>query len=1483
MKINLLHKSYHITTIMFFKKLFKIFKKNSSSIFFLITLLYFLYTYVSIFLYIFNNALFYLFVNISFFYLCFHFVVRALTYPGSLFIFYHKTNYDNRIEICKFYLKETVKLTCLINDVGERIKEIAKNDDKTNDYIMIKLEQLFSDYNNKDAYFNFFSSLNIFYTLYISYYLYINLEENADLSDEQLNFYYYLKFFMIRINEIKVYINKSDIIYPELFTEIKIRRDFNECVNEFMKNKNTLYEQNFEEKVKKENKLNSPYEKWKCKILNYIFNIKELNNSKIQEESKFLISTNNNNNTNRYYNIYNNKPIHISDKINNSNYDSEKDVYNFSDKNKNTYNDFNHIKNENTNLRNNNVYMNNIPSNYVNIKFLSLFYHENYEKSITHVNYKDFFMEVNYHDFLKLLDDLTFFLNKLSDIFKINTLRKKFQIKNAYSFINNFSKNHIAGTLDLFKYEMIYKYYAKQQYMYINKTKIDCMFIPCKKFLNDKMQKYINLKKSGKSLDIYENSSNNNSIFFNAFNNEFYNYIYHNDYLYDIPLVLYFNPNGSYYELNACCSGTIQFYLENNINVFVYNYRGYGKSKGFPNFNKNNIDALKISEYLLSKKVKYLGLHGRSIGGPLCSYVTYHLCNFDKKNSNTELMDKLYKNELHKKRINKQINKINRLMNKKKKKISEKLLFPFKYIMIFLQYITLLKLRVYNSRMKKKMNLNNVSSKKLLNCSNSLENSKISFVCIDKSFYNFEEVAKYMIGEYAYNVLQFTSYKLDITKYYINSNVPKILIYDNYDEIIHYMSNALTGISKEVSKLYKNGKLNMNTQRRKSEIKQSKREDYENDDLNTDDLLPLVENTDDYNIINNINKDTEIEKNNNFYDMKKSNNYKNNNLNRNSINILNEKPHYNDIFIIDEYIDNCWLDNKLKNIDFRLFLQSWKILNDCILFLNKSSTTNNSFISIGLETYTSIMSLYNSKEDKLEKQTQNAIYCIYNDNFSFISPFKKVNSTYEDFIMEYMNDDSIFKKTNIYDMLKEDEDFKHEMDKLNKILKDLYMSKRKEIEKVHFTYSGFFLKNDFLYDYINTENRNNDQPAFHIEDIDVITFLNEFSSSIDEIINTINYNLNSCGQLFNELNKVPEKEKVNFLKYFICRMKVFGSYPSQCFNLQKKNEFFNHLYHIPYIFSHYYEKELLNDNEEKKNIFNMNNKNEKEDEKSSMNISKEDIHFTNSNFAYKNRSTINNFSETNRNYFNEDNISRTYVTIKKSMLLHDLIICLNYFKEYNNSSTFNIFYKLVDNTYIIDIKQLLSFLKSRSNLSIKSNKFLDIFANDIGIDANNINLPEHLEKYVSWMRLNNRMTICKIYQLIRNELNKIKTYTEKLTSEYSTISQNTNIQFIIFLIYRISIFKKIITHTYIIYTFFQRLNKSLDMNINQDDLDKNLDIKLLEPIKSFKIFYKDYYKIYSPKVLGFPLLVNSGHNGNLNKNEENFLHICLNSFLKQYI
>ncbi|SCO74330.1 conserved Plasmodium protein, unknown function [Plasmodium vivax] len=1485
-----------MSTIMFCKKFFKSFKKNSSLIVFFVTLLYFFYTYVSLFLFVFNNALFYLFVNITLFYLCFHFVVRALTYPGSLFIYFHKTNYDNRIELCKFYMKESVKLSLIISDIRANAKEAIRQESTPRGNLKIKLEQLFSNSNNKDNYFNFFSGLYIFYTLYISYYLYINLEENVDFSDEQLLFYYYLKLFMIRINELKVYIHQEDIIYPEILTEIKIHKDFNEAVHEFIRSRNPSYEKFCAPTTERGKDSTFQRARWGFNIWKYVFSRKGVQDcGEAEEYAKLLPEKAHENNSkgdngNRGGLPPGRNPPQEEGKLGNFSKAKKGDTIYDGSKDGDSSKD--------------------IPPNYIDINILSLFYHENYEKSITHVNYRDFFMLINGDDFLRLIDELTHFLNKLGELFKANTQRENVHLRNIPKCINNYIKRHIAGTMDLFKYELIFKYYGKQQYLQVNGAKIDCMFIPCKRFLSDKIQSYIDLRKAERERPT--KTPTNGHVFLNAFNNDFYNYLYQDDYLYGIPVVLYFNPNAAYYELNACYSGSLKFYLENNVNVFVYNYRGYSKSSGYPNLNRNNLDALKIAEYLLSRKVKHLGLHGTSIGGPLCSYVSYHLCNFNQKSNNMECLDKLYKNEIRIKITCKQINKTVKLMSRRKDKILNILLIPIKYVVLLLQFIVLCKLKMSNVRLRRRINLRRSGASGASSNSGGSGNCNrgnrgdggdarpsISFVCIDKSFYNFEEVARYMVGEYAYNVLQFTSYKLDITKYYLNSNVPKILIYDNNDEIIHYMSSVVTGVSKEISKLYKSGvgKAGGNTE---STADGSVDGSAESSQI----LLPLLGGGSNEGACT-----PQTGMYSDLYSKKRALPelplpQRKQPLNGSILGSLSGKPRFTAQLIIDESVDKCWFENKVKKIDIVLFLQSWKVLNDCILFLNKSSTTNNAFISIGLETYKSIMSLYNSKENNLEKQTHNAIYCIYNDNMSFMDTFKKVNPNYDDFGMaKIAGKDSLVKKPNVCDALRENEDFKLEMEKLNKMLKDLYMSKRKEVEKVHFTYSGFFLKNDYLYNYINTKNKNKEEPAFNIEEVEIVSFLNQFSDSLTEISNAINYNLNSCGQLLAELDEVAENEKVNFFKSFIFRMKVYGSYPSQCFTSSDEEQYCNSIHQLPFILSECCDQGGLDlHGKGRNNPYDLNHTRDDEPlfDGEYPNSDSEDAYFMQSDSEKRttkvtgeqNKDTP-HFSHTFAGDYN-CGMFPPYVVVKRSMFLHDLVVCLDWFKRGASvGSSSSVFYQLDEDTYLVNPTQLLHSLKAKKQKEQSSQKnnatrpnsgnFLDIFSSDIGVDISSEDFSKELEKYVSWMRLNNRMSLCKILLSLKSELRKMKSYTESLVYEYSTINQGTNIHFIIFLIYRILIFKKLLTHTYIIYTFWERLSTSLDVKLNDDEeAGRTVDLLTLEPISHFDVFYRGAYKVYSPKILGCPLMVNCGHNGTLTKEDLGFFSTCLNYYLKEY-
>lgn len=207
-----------------------------------------------------------------------------------------QTNYDNRIEFSKFYLRETSKLSSVLNDIHTIVKEKIRNEKKDKENIYkIKLEKLFSC-NNKENYYNFFSSLYILYTLYVTYFLYINLEENVDLNEEQLNFYYYLKYFMIKINEINIHVNKNDIICPDTFTKINIGKDFNENVNEFIKSRGDIYQKKEPSEILKN----------EC-IQNYIKKLSGIINTMINYVNKDIL------------NVYNNTYLDENKKLRNTN------------------------------------------------------------------------------------------------------------------------------------------------------------------------------------------------------------------------------------------------------------------------------------------------------------------------------------------------------------------------------------------------------------------------------------------------------------------------------------------------------------------------------------------------------------------------------------------------------------------------------------------------------------------------------------------------------------------------------------------------------------------------------------------------------------------------------------------------------------------------------------------------------------------------------------------------------------------------------------------------------------------------------------------------------------------------------------------------------------------------------------------------------------------------------------------------------------
>lgn len=48
----------------------------------------------------------------------------------------------------------------------------------------------------------------------------------------------------------------------------------------------------------------------------------------------------------------------------------------------------------------------------------------------------------------------------------------------------------------------------------------------------------------------------------------------------DAPTAMICNPNGCFYELLGYDDSWLNFYIKNDFNVFLWNYRGYGNSEG---------------------------------------------------------------------------------------------------------------------------------------------------------------------------------------------------------------------------------------------------------------------------------------------------------------------------------------------------------------------------------------------------------------------------------------------------------------------------------------------------------------------------------------------------------------------------------------------------------------------------------------------------------------------------------------------------------------------------------------------------------------------------------------------------------------------------------------------------------------------------------------------------------------------------------------
>lgn len=88
------------------------------------------------------------------------------------------------------------------------------------------------------------------------------------------------------------------------------------------------------------------------------------------------------------------------------------------------------------------------------------------------------------------------------------------------------------------------------------------------------------------------------------------------------PTVLFCNPNAGYYEYMYYESEWIEYYSKRDVNLMMWNYRGYGDSEGYPSTAKLQKDAEFLVDFMRDQlKVKLLGVHGESLGGMIAVHV----------------------------------------------------------------------------------------------------------------------------------------------------------------------------------------------------------------------------------------------------------------------------------------------------------------------------------------------------------------------------------------------------------------------------------------------------------------------------------------------------------------------------------------------------------------------------------------------------------------------------------------------------------------------------------------------------------------------------------------------------------------------------------------------------------------------------------------------------------------------------------------------
>ena len=185
----------------------------------------------------------------------------------------------------------------------------------------------------------------------------------------------------------------------------------------------------------------------------------------------------------------------------------------------------------------------------------------------------------------------------------------------AWKWVKNYCKSKPIGCIDFARSNLEVKYSGKQFWVSsFDGAKLDCMILPGSGTAEIATHRMLECA-DARAGNLYRSNSPGQGVFPNQ-NLEL------NPCL---PTVLFCNPNGALYELLNVQGEWLEYYINLGVNLVIWNYRGYGRSKQRckmlrPSYMQR--DGEYVMQYVQSNLVRgKVGIHGESMGGSIASHI----------------------------------------------------------------------------------------------------------------------------------------------------------------------------------------------------------------------------------------------------------------------------------------------------------------------------------------------------------------------------------------------------------------------------------------------------------------------------------------------------------------------------------------------------------------------------------------------------------------------------------------------------------------------------------------------------------------------------------------------------------------------------------------------------------------------------------------------------------------------------------------------